>query len=314
MELISLILVGIVALGSIAFTTFMVFRFIYKHALLYIQNRKKPAAQSTETNHQNHTPQKPEIRCLSDEYCPKSGPYYIFEHPNVVQSFIKGEKMPRHSQDIGLKTVTWIYIPPAQLAQRTSNFTPPAKIERVTKQPQVQERPSESQQKIVRNSPIHDHILFDILTHIQKIPYSPNFTEIPQNYSNEELTNHLDHCIRMKYIHGTYNPDKKIALFSITPGGQSHLAKLSLHHKPKSISSPPRDNILLEICQLLDKNYHRTTIIQFEHIPGIHDTHTITDSIDYGISQSYIKGSYDAKALTAQLQLTPRGLRELEKL
>ena len=318
LELIYLILGSTVALGSIIYTAWVILRKISHHLSQYLHGRDKPPQQTEENDTNlpqqsiappppNSTSEQPEIRALSHEYCPQNGPYYIFEHPHIVKSFIKGQKMPMHSQGITLETVTWIYIPPAQLAQRKSYFIPPAKSPPNPEQPQPEERPPAPKDGLLGTRPIHDHILFNILEHIQKQPSSPNFSDVPGVSSNSELTHHIDHCIRMEYINGTYNSTRQLALFTITPAGQAQLAKLAFHRQ----SMP---NILLEICQMLDNKFGRYTILNFEDIPGNHDKQTIITNLQNGINQKYIEGTYDEETQTAQIKLTAHGIQELEKI
>ncbi len=316
-ELIALILTILFIGGSTVYSTYVIIKksinptksFTKKiHTKLRQKpSRNTPSPDPSDTPISNAIPPEPEIRSLSDEYCPLSGPYYIFEHPELIQSFTKGEKMPRHRQGTTLKTVTWIYIPAAQLAQRKSNFIPPAKSSPSPEQPQAEKYSPALKNEPLRTPDIRDHIIFNILEHIQETPHSPNFSDVPGVSSNSELTHHIDHCIRKEYISGAYNSARRIALFSITPKGQALLAKLAFHRQ----SMP---NILREICQMLDKKYGRYLILNFEDIPGNHDKQTIITNIQNGISQKYIEGTYDEDTETAQIKLTQLGIQELEKI
>lgn len=69
------------------------------------------ATQKTETPE----PSSEKLRVVSYFECPKSGPYRMVEHPQIIQSFIKGQKMSPHHENLFLRTVTWQYIDPEEL-------------------------------------------------------------------------------------------------------------------------------------------------------------------------------------------------------
>ena len=69
------------------------------------------------------TPVPPEykLRVLSYFECPRTGPYYMIEHPEIIKSFIKGQTMEPHYENLFPRTVTWVYIPPEKLKEGLFN-------------------------------------------------------------------------------------------------------------------------------------------------------------------------------------------------
>ena len=88
-----------------------------------------PSQTENESEQQTQSPvQKSELRVTTGNPCPKTGPYRMFEHKDIIRSFNEGEIMPLNFGGMFPHAVTWIYIPP----QHTNEAQPPqAKIETV---------------------------------------------------------------------------------------------------------------------------------------------------------------------------------------
>ena len=53
--------------------------------------------------------------------------------------------------------------------------------------------------------------------------YSFHYSEIPGEYSNQQIDFHLEHCRNRGYVKGDLSGDKIMAMVSLTPEGMKYL-------------------------------------------------------------------------------------------
>lgn len=86
-----------------------------------VTRRQAPTETANELNQQTQpSTRESELRVATDSSCPKTGPYRMFEHPDIIRTFQKDEIMPPHFEGIFPYKVTWIYIPPQQTKELQS--------------------------------------------------------------------------------------------------------------------------------------------------------------------------------------------------